>query len=795
MFFEFLKSFYLASNKLFKQIENEFHTFLEIFKRDKRKFPKRYRSSNLKSRNLIKKIYILINRIFQNLNNLLNSVNESTLIKSLGIKFKKRKRRKKKSVKNRKILFAIRAISLTIFLMILVSTGIFYWLIIKDLPNPKELVTRKQILTTKIYSRDEELLYKIYRNQSRSLITYDQIPDNLIKATVAVEDRDFWKHPGFSVRGIIRAFKANLESDLIQGGSTITQQLVKNALLSSDRTWERKLKELVLAIETELILSKEEILTMYFNEIPYGGVAYGIIEAAENYFGKSVDELTLSESAMLAGIPQAATKNSPWGAHPEYAVYRQRHTLDRMAEDGYISSEEAEKAKKERIVIKPPETYIKAPHFVMYVKDLLVEKYGTRMVEEGGLSVITSIDLDTQDMAEEAVKEELEKLVGMNVTNGSVLVSKPSTGEILAMVGSRNYFDTEHDGNVNLTTALRQPGSSIKPVTYSLAFSNGMSPSTMIVDEAVSYPDGPGRWYKPVNYDNQFHGNVSLRTALGSSYNIPAVKLLDKLGVDNLLNFAKKMGITSWTDRNRFGLSLTLGGGEVHMTDMAVAYGVFANSGLKVDLHPILQVKDSNGDILDEFYCNKSSSFLEDSKKDRVFCQPEVVISPVTAYQINDVLADFNARIPGFGPNRMLQIDDYKVAVKTGTTNDKRDNWTIGYTPENVVVVWVGNNNNTPMSAVASGITGATPIWHYVTRSLLEGKDEIKEFAPPKGLKAVEICADNGLLPCASCKQIRTEYFIPGTEPRYHCVDEEKKEDEEDKDKDKNDPRGRWWGE
>jgi membrane peptidoglycan carboxypeptidase len=509
---------------------------------------------------------------------------------------------------------------------------------------------------------------------------------------------------------------------------------------------------------------------MYFNEIPYGGVAYGIEEAAQTYFGKSAKDLTLPEATLLAGLPSAPTKFSPYGAQPEYAVYRQHHALKRMLEDGYISQDEYQEVLNTKIKLNPPATEIKAPHFVMYVKDQLVERYGTRMVEEGGLEVYTSLDPEIQISAEEAVASEVDNLREMKVSNGAALVTNPQTGEILAMVGSSNYFDTESDGNVNVTLQQRQPGSSIKPVTYALALLNGMTPMSMINDSPVSYPDGD-KLYQPVNYDNTFHGRVSLKTALGSSFNIPAVKLVDRFGVTEMIELGKAMGITTWEDRDRFGLSITLGGGEVKMTDMAVVYGVFANQGIRVDLHPILKVQDYSGRVLEEFKCEPNRDFLPEVEAKTLleYCSPRSVLSPYVAYQITSMLADNNARIPGFGANSLLNIENHQVAVKTGTTDGKRDNWAIGYTQNQVVVVWVGNNDNSPMSSVASGITGATPIWRNITDSLLEDENTAISFAPPSGMVPVAICADNGLLPCDSCQVIRTEYFVPGTEPKWAC--------------------------
>ncbi len=680
-----------------------------------------------------------------------------------------------------KIHFIFPRLVFTSFILFILSSSVFFYLyILKNLPNPHELITRPQVLTTKIYARDGSLLYKIYRNQNRTLITLDQLPPHLINATIAAEDKNFWKHPGFSAQGIIRAFKTNISDDaLSQGGSTITQQLVKNALLSSEKTFTRKLKEVILAIEVELMFNKNEILQMYLNEIPYGGVAYGVEEAAQSYFGKSAKDLNIAEAALLSGLPVAPTKYSPFGANPSWAVYRQRQVLKSMLDAQYISLHEYNEALKAKIILNPPKYDIKSPHFVMYVKDILVETYGTRTVEEGGLEVLTSLDPLIQQNTEQAVITELDNLKNMNVTNGAAVVTNPNTGEILAMAGSRDYFDTQRDGNVNVTLMLRQPGSSIKPLTYALALQSGMTPLSIIDDTPVSYPDG-NRPYVPVNYDGRFHGRVTLKTALGSSYNIPAVKLLNKLGVDSLYNFGKTMGITTWKERNRFGLSLTLGGGEVKMIDMAVAYGVFANNGVRMNLNPILQVRDSNGKLLQQYDCPSTNILaieqpVEAAGKTMVNCRSERVLSPLITYQISDMLSDNTARIPAFGPNSLLNIPNQQIPVKTGTTNDRRDNWTIGYTPDRVVVVWVGNNDNSPMSAVTSGITGATPIWRTITDSLIRDKEPIVLKAPA-GLKAVEVCSDNGYLPCSSCRNIKTEYFIPGTEPKQRCLDKPQEE-------------------
>lgn len=671
-----------------------------------------------------------------------------------------------------------------LFVFITFSSLSFYFIILKDLPSPHQLTDRDQVVATKIYDRNHRLLYTIFDgDHKRTLVVLDEIPEHLIQATIAIEDQDFWQHPGFSLRGILRAVNRNFSQQTVQGGSTITQQLVKNALLTSERTLTRKIKEVLLAVQVELIFPKQEILQMYFNEIPYGGTAYGIEEAAQTYFGKPTTDLSLAEAALLAGLPVAPTKLSPFGANPQLAFARQYQVLQQMVENGYITQKQAQEAYKAPLDFKPQAENIKAPHFVMYVKDILVEKYGTKRVEQGGLEVVTSIDLELQELVEKKAREELSQLTALNVTNGAVLVTKPATGEILAMVGSKDYFDLENDGNVNIITSLQQPGSAIKPVNYAVALQSGFTPSSIILDSPVIYQVAGSPPYAPINYDKRFHGPITLRTALGSSYNVPAVKVLAKVGISKMIDMAETMGITTWQDRSRYGLSLTLGGGEVRMTDMAVVYGSLANQGLRVNLHPILRVKDYNSKILQDFACDPQFTLLPqvEAAEEQLYCNPQSVLSPLIAYQLTDILSDNNARTPAFGPNSLLKISNHQVAVKTGTTNDKRDNWTIGYTKDYVIVVWVGNNDNSPMSAVTSGITGASPIWQQVMKSLLEEKGEPHLFSPPSGLKAVEICSLNGLLPCEGCPT-KTEYFLPGTEPKVHCR-MKPEEDQEERDK------------
>jgi len=679
-------------------------------------------------------------------------------------KFKKPKIKKVKIRRPPKIKISVKKLLLAALILLLIAgLGSLLFIIFYRLPNPNRLITREQVVSTKIYDRNGQLLYKIYRNQNRTPVELKDIPVYLIQATLAIEDAEFYNHHGLSFKGIFRAVLRNLQGDKLYGGSTITQQLVKNALLTPERTWQRKIKEVILSLMVETKFSKDEILKMYLNEVGYGGAAYGIEEASQLYFDKHVGELNLAEATLLAGLPASPTQFSPFGAHPEKAKERQELVLKRMKQEGFLTQDEEEKAANENIRLAPQRTDIKAPHFVMYVKELLVEKYEERMVEEGGLEVKTSLDLNLQEEAQKIVKNEINQLQRLHIANGAVLVTNPKSGEILAMVGSKDYFDKSIDGNVNVTLRSRQPGSAIKPVNYAVALQNGFTPATVIPDTPITYmvPGQPP--YSPKNYDSRFHGNVPLRVALASSYNVPAVKVLSAFGVDRMIEQGQKMGITTWDDPSRFGLSLTLGGGEVKMTDMSVVYGTLANLGKRVNLNPILEIKNYKGQILEKI---DNGELIIENKK---------VLPPNIAYLLTDILSDNVARTPAFGPSSWLNIQNHShVAVKTGTTQNLRDNWTIGYTPDYVVAVWVGNNDNTPMSYVASGITGASPIWNKIMSFLLKDLPD-KEFASPEGLIKLEICPLTATLPCEGCGG-RWEYFLPGSEPKIHCIPEKIKE-------------------
>jgi penicillin-binding protein 1C len=639
----------------------------------------------------------------------------------------------------KKIRFSL--IKLRYFTLGNLITGVLFFLAwtyfqAKSLPNPAYLTLRDTPSTTKIFDRKGRLLYEIYANENRIPIKLSEIPQDMINATIAIEDKEFFSHKGFSLRGILRAFIHNSQKDNIEGGSTITQQLVRSAFLTPEKTISRKIKELVLSIWTEQIYSKEQILEMYFNQIPYGGTAWGIEAAAQTYFGKSVKDLDLAESAFLSGLPASPTVFSPYGQTPQLSKLRQEEVLNRMLEDGFINDDIYKKSKEEKLEIKKPRTPIAAPHFVMYTKDLLIQTYGSKITEQSGLRVTTTLDLDIQNMAERILADQINALKPLNVGNGAVLITDPKNGQILAMVGSKDYFDYENQGNFNVVLSKRQPGSSIKVVNYASALQNGYTAASILEDTPVSYWNAGSIPYKPVNYDGRYHGRVSLRLALGSSYNIPAVKVLAIVGVKKMVETGRLMGVESWDDDSGFGLSLTLGAGEVTMMDLTRIYGTLANNGIRNNLTPFITIQNWKGENLQ----------TPDGNKVRA-------LPKSTAFILSDILSDNLARTPAFGPNSELLIPGHTVAVKTGTSDSKRDNWTIGYNPDYLVSVWVGNNDNTPMNpTLTSGVTGAAPIWHNIMSELLKNSPD-KSFQIPDDVIGV-IC------------QNKIEYFLSGTEPK-----------------------------
>lgn len=656
----------------------------------------------------------------------------------------------------------IAAIILTFFLFIWYS---------RDLPTPGKLSANNLTESTKIYDRNGVVLYDVFSNdQNRTYVELPEIPKTLQQATIAIEDKDFYTNPGFSVWGYLRNVLNLLTFRRVGGGSTLTQQLVKNTLLSSERTVGRKIKEFILAIQVDRTYKKDQILELYLNVAPYGGTAVGVEAASERYFGKKVKDLNLVEAAILAGMPQLPSYYSPYGQYPKAYVNRTRDVLRRMREDEYITRKQEldSVAKLDKVEFVKKSQSIKAPHFSFYVKDLLVKQFGEKMVEQGGLRVTTTLDYKLEEKAETIVQEEVEAAKSLKVGNGASMVVNPKNGEILAMVGSRDFFSGTEDatkiktetkeeekfgGQFNVAVqGLRQPGSSIKPITYATALEKGYTASSLIMDTKTVFPNQGGKDYAPVNYDGKYHGPVQMRFALGSSLNISAVKILAQVGIKSMLTTAYNMGLTTLapTDENikRFGLSITLGGGEVRMLEMGSAYSAFANGGYKVDSVAILKVTDRKGKIL---YENKTAG------KRRV-------ISEEVAFIISHMLIDNNARLLTFGENSYLNIRGREIAVKTGTTDDKRDNWTIGWTPSVLVVTWVGNNDNSPMGNVASGVTGAAPIWRRIILEALKGKPS-EDFVQPSKVTAVTIDAFGGGLPMDG-KPTRAEYFIKGTEPQ-----------------------------
>jgi penicillin-binding protein 1C len=655
------------------------------------------------------------------------------------------------------------------FIFISVVSLIFLWLF-WGIPLPTKLSSKQFPVSTKLFDRNGKLIYEIYTEEKRTPIKLEDIPEHVKQATISIEDKDFYKHYGFSPIGMTRAAMNIVFKRKLQGGSTLTQQLVKNALLTPQRTIRRKVREFVLSMVVEAIYSKDQILEMYFNQIPYGSTAYGIEAAAELYFGKSVKDLTLAEGALLAGITQAPTRYSPFGARPELAKGRQETVLRRMVEDKYITSEEADRAKEEEIVFAEPET-TKAPHFALWVKEQLAEEYGDAVVERGGLRVTTTLDLELQEFAEATVATEVAKLKNYDVGNGAALVTRPKTGEILAMVGSKDYFAEDEDGKVNIIFSKRQPGSSIKPLNYALALRDErITLASVIADVPTCFSVVGQPLYCPRNYDGEFHGAVQARFALGNSYNLPAVKVLSLNGLENFVELAEQMGITTFTDPSDYGLSLTLGGGEVMPYDMAVAFGVFANQGIKQPLISILKVTDWKGKVLEE-------TDLED-----VELSGERVLEHGVTFLISHILHDNNARSAAFGESSYLNVRGHpEVSAKTGTTNDRRDNWTIGYTEHVLVVSWVGNNDNSSMSGAVSGVSGASPIWNRIIREALN-KAEEGFYNPndeghawplqPDGVTGAIICWTTGAIPAGSEEDpgcpTRFEYFLEGTVPETY---------------------------
>ena len=597
-------------------------------------------------------------------------------------------------------------------MLLLLGAGTVLWWS-KDLPNPQNIDERRVTESTKIFDRTgEHVLYEI-GDIHRTRVSLDHISSFIRQATLAAEDDQFYEHHGLDFAGIIRGVILKpLSGQRAQGGSTITQQLIKNAILTPERTVQRKVKEAVLALELEQRFSKDQILEMYLNDIPYGSQFYGVEAAAKGFFGKAASDVSLAEAAVLAALPKAPTYYSPYGSRAEALKARQEHILTRMADLNMISADQAEAAKQEELVFLPRQESIQAPHFVFYAKELLDEEYGERVVEQGGLDIITTLDAELQAAAEEVLRNHTERLGGLGASNAALVALDPATGDILAMAGSVDYFNEDIDGNVNVAVRHRSPGSSIKPFIYAAAFQQGFTPETMLVDAETDF----GQEYRPKNYDLSEHGPVTMRQALANSLNIPAVKTLYLVGVREATELAQAMGMTSLDDPDRYGLSLVLGGGEVRLLDETSAYGVFANEGVRHPHRAILKVSvddDTLFDITDEQLVG------------------EQILEPQIARLVTNVISDNSARALSFGTNTPLNLGGRPVAAKTGTTQEFRDGWTLGYTPSLAVGVWTGNNDNTPMGSRSAGAVTAAPIWNEFMRVALAGQPT-EQFTRPE---------------------------------------------------------------
>lgn len=619
-------------------------------------------------------------------------------------------------------------------------TGIFFggsivafWVATMKIPDLKSLGERKIVQSTKIYDRTGQIiLWDVHENIQRTVVPQESISLHIKNATVAIEDSSFYRHKGIDAAGIIRAFGVNLFSGNIkQGGSTISQQLVKNTILTTEKTLTRKIKEIILTLKLERTLSKDEILELYLNEIPYGGSNYGVEAASRNFFGKSASDITLAEAAYLASLPKAPTYYSPYGNNKDQLEQRKNLVLNRMAELRFITREESEKAQKEEVrFINRDQNSLKAPHFSVFIRSYLEKKYGRDLVDQGGLKVVTTLDYSLQQKAEDVSKKYAqENKEKFNAKNNGLIAIDPKTGQILTMVGSKDYFNKEEEGNFNVTLAHRQPGSSIKPFIYATAFKKGYTPETIVFDLPTEFnascnPDGtpqdgvdPEKCYMPQNYDEKFRGPVTLKTALAQSLNVPSVKTLYLTGILDSIRTAEDMGITSLNDPDRYGLTLVLGGGEVSLLELTGAYSVFANGGVRNPITGILKVEDKNGRVLEEFYP-----------------QPKQVLEKNIALTVSDILSDNEARTPAFGRASPLYFPERQVAAKTGTTNDSRDAWVIGYTPNVAMGSWFGNNDNSPMEKKVAGFIVA-PMWNEFMKEIFQTLPN-ENFEKPKEQKA-----------------------------------------------------------
>jgi membrane peptidoglycan carboxypeptidase len=633
----------------------------------------------------------------------------------------------RKKGRTKRIITGILAVFFLLAGIFALAGTVFFATTLKDLPDPDHLITRKVNQSTQIYDRTgTHLLYEFHADQNRTVVPLSDVSKYAQEATIAIEDKYFYQHKGYRITSMIRAAIMDvLTGSNSQGGSTITQQLVKNAILTNEKSYTRKIKELILASEIEHRFSKDDILKMYFNEIPYGSTSYGIQAAAQSFFGKDAKDLDLAESALLAAIPQSTTYYSPYGTHTDALITRWKLVLDLMAQQGYITKDQAEATKKIDILgrIVPKHESISAPHFVFYIRDELAAAYGDDAVENGGLKVITTLDWNLQQAAEKAIADNIAGVEKNGGSNAALVSIDPKTGQILAMVGSRDYFDVIDSGAVNMAITPRQPGSSFKPLVYLTAFEKGYTPNTVLYDVDTDFPTPQGI-YSPQDFTKKELGPVTMRTALQGSLNTPAVKTLYLAGIDNVLDNADAFGYTTLKDRSRFGLSLVLGAGEVSLLEHTAVYSIYADEGIKYPTASILKVTDAKGNVLQEW-------------------QPSAGVRVADAEMVRnltDVLQDNASRAFMFGLKNNLTLPDRQVAAKTGTTNDARDGWTMGYTPSMVAGVWIGNNDNRPMATSAS----ASAIWNQYMRTATADQP-IETFTPPLPITTGKPVLDGGV--------------------------------------------------
>lgn len=616
----------------------------------------------------------------------------------------------------KKVVGLTMIVIIDLWIMTVVAFFIVFIYAYKHSPGADTLVQRKIPETTVIYDKSgEHILYKIHGEENRRVISHEDIPDSIRMATVAIEDERFYSHIGIDFKGIGRALYVNIKnSSKTQGASTITQQLVRNAFFDREKTIVRKFKEMVMAIKVERHYTKEQILDFYLNEVPYGSNAYGVQTASKIFFGKDAKDITLGEAALLASLPKATSYYSPYGSNTDKLRLRQETILNMLYRNGLYSNQDIKEAKEEDVIknsIKPIYEKIDAPHFVFYVIEELEKKYSKDELNAGGFHVYTTLDYGMQKRAEEVVREYAKKIPQFGASNASLVAINPKTGGVSAMVGSIDYYNTKIDGNVNVSLMLRQPGSSFKPIVYAAAFEKGYQPETLLYDIDTNFgKDGSGKEYIPKNFDYSNHGIVSMRKAIAGSLNIPAVKTMYLVGKNDVIDFAERLGITTFKDRNRFGLSLVLGSGEVKLLEEVGAFAVFANDGVKATIKGISRVIGSNGE-----------------KKEFIYEQTSRVISEEVARKINSVLSDNDARSYVFGRLNPLVISGQKVAAKTGTTQQYKDALTLGYTPSLAVGVWVGNNDGKLMNYGSLGSKVASPLWNKFMSEELDGK-EIEEF-------------------------------------------------------------------